>query len=153
MVARRLTKYLYRAVDKKGNTLEFLLTAHRDQLAAMRFLKKILGAPHTVKPRVINTDKAGSYTPAIAAAKAEGALEQETEHRQVKYLNNLVECDHRRIKRIIRYGLGFGSFRTAQQTISGYEAMYMIRKNQATTRPGVYLDQVKLIENLFSKAG
>ena len=143
-------KYLYRAVDKQGNTLDFLLTAHRDQLAAMRFLKKALDADHTVEPRVINTDQAPSFPPAIAAAKSVGALSVEVEHRQVKYLNNLVESDHRRIKRVIRHGLGFGSFRTAQQTISGYEAMYMVRKGQATSRPGVYLDEVKVIEGLFA---
>ena len=58
-------KYLYPAIDKEGNTLDFYLAAHRDQLAAMRFLKKILGASHTMTPRVINTDKNASYTPAI----------------------------------------------------------------------------------------
>ena len=146
-------KYLYRAIDKDGNTLDFYLAAHRNQLAAMRFLKKLLGAAHTTTPRVINTDKNPSYGAAINAAKASEALSPETEHRDVKYLNNRVECDHRRPKRLIGHGLGFGSFRTAQQTISGYEAMNMVRKGQATPRPGVYLDEVKLIEGLFKKIG
>ena len=144
-------KYLYRAVDKEGNTLDFYLAAHRDQLAAMRFLKKLLNASHTITPRVVNTDKNASYPPAIDAAKAKGALPESTEHRAVKYLNNRIECDHRRIKRLIRYGLGFGSFRTAQKTISGYEAMYMVRKGQASPEGcHSYLDQVKLVEGLFN---
>jgi len=141
-------KYLYRAVDKEGNTLDFYLSSHRDQLAASRFLKKLLLAKHTIKPRVINTDANPSYTPAIETAKATDYLPKETEHRQVKYLNNRIECDHRRIKRLIKYGLGFHSFRTGYKTIRGYEAMYMIKKGQvknATT----YLKQVKTIENLF----
>ena len=90
---------------------------------------KTLAAPQTVKPRVVRADKAGSNTPAVAAAKAVGTLEEILEHRQVKYLNNLAECDHRRRKWIICCGLGFGCFRTAQQPFSCYEAMHMIGKN------------------------
>ncbi len=145
-------KYLYRAIDKEGNTLDFYLTAHRDQLGAMRFLKKLLNATHTIIPRVINTDKNAAYIPAIEAAKDSGHLPEESEHRDVKYLNNRVECDHRRIKRLIRYGLGFGNFRSAQKTISGYEAMYMVRKGQTGITPDLYLEQVKLVENLFNIA-
>ncbi|MCI5116338.1 MAG: IS6 family transposase, partial [Candidatus Electrothrix sp. AX1] len=146
-------KYLYRAIDKEGNTLDFYLTAYRDQLAAMRFLKKLLNATHTVTPRVINTDKNTAYIPAVQAAKSSEALPEKTEHRDVKYLNNNVESDHRIPKRLIRRGLGFGSFRTAQQTISGYEAMNMVRKGQAgpDDNPS-HLDQVKLVEELFNIA-
>ena len=145
-------KYLYRAVDREGNTLDFYLTAYRDQLAAMRFLKKLLNASHTITPRVINTDKNPAYIPAVKAAKSSGALPEKTQHRDVKYLNNRIECDHRRIKRLIKYGLGFGSFRTAQKTISGYEAMYMMRKGQTGIAPEMYLEQVKLVESLFNTA-
>ena len=67
-------KYLYRAVDREGNTLDFYLTAYRDQLAAMRFLKKLLNASHTITPRVINTDKNPAYIPAVKAARSSGAL-------------------------------------------------------------------------------
>ena len=141
-------KYLYRAVDKQGNTLDFYLSSHRDQLAAARFLKKLILAGHTTIPRVINTDENASYGPAIKSAKQTGSLPAETEHRKVKYLNNRIECDHRRIKRLIRYGLGFHSFKTGYKTIRGYEAMYMIRKGQVKNTKS-YLDQVIMIEELF----
>ena len=144
-------KYLYRAVDKEGNTLDFYLSSYRDQLAASRFLKKLLLAKHTMTPRVINTDANPSYIPAIKVAIDTEYLPEQTEHRQVKYLNNRIECDHRRIKRLINHGLGFHSFRTGYKTIRGYEAMYMIRKGQAKDAT-TYLEQVKMIEELFGVA-
>ena len=98
-------KYLYRAVDKQGNTLDFYLSSYRDQLAAARFLKKLILAKHTINPRVINTDENPAYVPAIDSAKQTGNLPDETVHRKVKYLNNRVECDHRRIKRWTRISL------------------------------------------------
>ena len=102
--------YLYRAVDKEGMTIDFYLSVHRDQLAAARFLKKALGADHNTIPRVINVDKNASYPPAVDSAKTSGYLPEETELRQVKYLNNGIESDHRKIKRLICYGLGFKGF-------------------------------------------
>ena len=123
-------KYLYRAVDSKGNTLDFLLSAKRDAKAAKRFLRKVLNAPHTQSPRVITVDKNAAYPPAIDELKTDEALPKTTETRQVKYLNNVVEQDHRFIKRRIKPGLGFGSFNTARRTLKGYEAMNMIRKGQ-----------------------
>ena len=78
-------------------------------------------------------------------------LPDKTEHRKVKYLNNRIECDHRRIKRLIKYGLGFHSFKTGYKTIRGYEAMYMIRKGQIRDTKS-YLDQVRMIEELFGIA-
>jgi transposase-like protein len=143
--------YLYRAVDKQGNTLDFYLSSHRDQLAAARFLKKLILARHTVVPRVIKTDENAAYGPAIQSAKQTGNLPDKTEHRKVKYLNNRIECDHRRIKRLIKYGLGFHSFKTGCKTIRGYEAMYMIRKGQIRNTKS-YLDQVRVIEKLFKLA-
>ena len=77
-------------------------------------------------------------------------LPDKTEHRKVKYLNNRIECDHRRIKRLIKYGLGFHSFKTGYKTIRGYEAMYMIRKGQVRNTRS-YLDQV--IPVLFEISG
>ena len=123
-------KYLYRAVDSEGHTLDFLLSAKRDAKAAKRFLKKVLNAPHTQSPRVITIDKNAAYPPAIDGLKADESLPETTETRQVKYLNNIVEQDHRFIKRRINPGLGFGSFNTARRTLKGYEAMNMIRKGQ-----------------------
>lgn len=123
-------KYLYRAVDSSGQTLDFMLSAKRDAKATRRFLKKALKARHTSTPRVINVDKHAAYPAAADDLKTEKALPEETELRPVKYLNNMIEQDHRRIKRLVKPGLGFGSFNTARRTLKGYEAMAMIRKGQ-----------------------
>ena len=123
-------KYLYRAVDSLGFTLEFMLSAKRNAQAAERFFRKALKATHNQSPRVINVDKNAAYPPAIDKLKAEEILTKTTELRPVKYLNNMVEQDHRFIKRLVNPGMGFGSFNTARRTLRGYEAMNMIRKGQ-----------------------
>jgi transposase, IS6 family len=123
--------YLYRAVDSTGATIDFLLSAKRDAEAAGRFLTKALGGENHPAPRVINTDKDAAYPPAIVRLKAEGALEETCRHRPVQYLNNILEQDHRAIKRRVRASQHFRSFRGAWRTISGYEAINMIRKGQA----------------------
>ena len=123
-------KYLDRAVDSNGQTLDFRLSAKRDTKAAKRFLKKALKAGHTQMPRVINVDKHAAYPPAVDDLKAEAHRSETTELRAAKYLNNRVEQDHRRLKRWGKPGLGFGSFNTARRTLKGYEAMAMIRKGQ-----------------------
>jgi IS6 family transposase len=120
--------YLYRAVDSRGQTIDFLLAAKRDTAAARRFFRKALSQPHTVSPRTITVDKNPAYPRAVADMKAGGELWRQSTLRQVKYLNNIVEQDHRRVKRLVWPGLGFGSFRTARRTLAGYEAMAMIRK-------------------------
>ena len=146
-------KYLYRAVDSKGNTLDFLLSAKRDAKAAKCFLRKVLNAPHTQSPRVITVDKNAAYPSAIDGLKADAALPETTETRQVKYLNNIVEQDHRFIKRRIKPGLGFGSFNTARRTLKGYEAMNMIRKGQIKDidKEDV-LGQISFINEIFGIA-
>ena len=123
--------YLYRAVDSRGQTIDFLLSAKRDAEAAKRFFRKALGQPHTVNPRTITVDKNPAYPCAVEQMKGDGELWRRSRLRQVKYLNNIVEQDHRRLKRLIRPGLGFGSFHTARRTLAGYEAMAMVRKGQA----------------------
>ncbi len=123
-------KYLYRAVDSTGNTLDFLLTARRDALAAKRFLRKTLKAVHTSTPRVITVDKNPAYPKAIKELKSAKKLPEIVKLRQIKYLNNIVEQDHRGIKRLVKPGMGFGSFNTARRTIRGYEIMNMVRKGQ-----------------------
>ena len=110
--------------------LDFMLSAKRDAKAAKRFLKKALKAGHTQTPRVINVDKNAAYPPAVDELKKEEALSEDTQLRPVKYLNNMIEQDHRRMKRLVKPGLGFGSFHTARRTLKGYEAMAMIRKGQ-----------------------
>ncbi len=142
--------YLYRAVDSAGNTLEFMLSENRDTQAAKRFLSKALGACHTTTPRVINVDKNPAYPKAMDELKAEGQLPQECQLRPVKYLNNLIEQDHRFIKRRVKPGLGFYSFQTAWRTLRGYETMHMIRKGQV--QAGGIQDQVKFVAGLFGLA-
>jgi len=128
-VAGRLT-YLYRAVDSTGATIDFLLSAKRDALAAKRFLQKALRSPGHPRPRVINVDRNPSYPKAIAELKKAGDLSRRCRCRPVQYLNNIFEQDHRAIKRRLRACQGFRSFRAAWRTLQGIETMNMIRKGQ-----------------------
>jgi len=146
-------KYLYRAVDSSGQTLDFMLSAKRDAKAAKRFLKKALKAHHTETPRVINVDKNAAYPAATDDLKAEKTLSAETELRPVKYLNNMIEQDHRRIKRLVKPGLGFGSFHTARRTLQGYEMMAMVRKGQIqNVDKGNVTGQISFIHQIFGIA-
>ncbi len=146
-------KYLYRAVDSDGNTLDFLLTAHRDAQAAKRFFRKGLNAAHTQEPRVINVDKNAAYPKAIDELKEKEELSEQVELRQNKYLNNIVEQDHRQIKRLVKPGMGFGSFNTARRTIKGYEIMNMLRKGQIQgVEKGAVQKRVKFINQIFGVA-
>ena len=143
-------KYLYRAVDSMGNTLDFMLSAKRDGKAAARFLCKVLKAPHTQKPRVITVDKNAAYPVAVEALKADETLAAETELRQSKYMNNIIEQDHRNIKRLTKPMMGFRAFNTARQTLRGIEAMSMIRKGQVKgISKGDSVSQAKFIEALL----
>ncbi len=123
-------KYLYRAVDKAGATVDFLLTAKRDRKAALRFLRMAIG--HNCTPEKITIDKSGANTAAIESYNKDHKAGIEI--RQVKYLNNIVEQDHRAVKRLARPMLGFKSFRSAQVTLTGIELMHMIRKGQLRTK-------------------
>ena len=146
-------KYLYRAVDSKGNTIDFLFTARRDKQAAKRFLRKMMENSHHSTPRVINVDKALAYPPAVEELKTESVLPESCNLRQCKYLNNIIEQDHRFIKRRVNPGLGFGSFHSAKRTIQGYETMNMIRKGQIKeVAKGDTIAQVKFIDQLFDLA-
>ena len=143
-------KYLYRAVDSTGNTLDFLLSAKRDTKAAKRFFRKTLRAIHTQTPRVITVDKNPAYPKAIKELKAAKKLPEKVKLRQIKYLNNIVEQDHRGIKRLVRPGMGFGSFNTARRTIRGYEIMNMMRKGQVLGVPrGAVKERVLFINRIF----
>jgi putative transposase len=119
-------KYLYRAVDRDGDTVDFLLRAKRDHAAARAFFEGAIDL-HGV-PEKITIDKSGANTAAITSIQADSGLS--IEMRQSKYLNNLVEQDHRAVKRITRPMLGFKSFRCARILITGIETMHMIRKGQ-----------------------
>jgi transposase, IS6 family len=170
--------YLYRAVDSEGNTLEFLLSPTRDAEAAKRFFLKALHStadsapqaclveekvsqptapadshPTQSAPRVINVDKNAAYPKAIAELKATGMLPESVELRQVKYLKNLIEQDHRFIKRLVKPGLSFFSMETAGRTLQGYEVTNMIRKGQVKgVGKGDINGQVSFIASLFGVA-
>lgn len=121
-------KYLYRAVDTSGQTIDFLLTARRYAAAALRFFRKAIR--HHGEPEVVTIDKSGANTAALATLNAGKPDEETITIRQSKYLNNLVEQDHRNIKRRTRAMLGFKSFRRAQTILAGIELIHMIRKGQ-----------------------
>jgi transposase-like protein len=175
---KKVWMYLYRAVDSQGKTIEFLLSPTRDAQAAKHFFLKALGAsarsvpqadtiekkatqppaPATftarnAAPRVINVDKKAAYPKAIAELKASGILSSLVDLRQVKYLNNLIEQDHRFIKRLVKPGMGFFSFKTAWKTLQGYEAINMIRKGQGQgVNKGETPSQAAFIAELFGVA-
>jgi IS6 family transposase len=121
--------YLYRAIDSAGETIEFMLSPKRDLIAAKLFLRLALsgGGP---QPRVINVDGHPAYASAIAELKQSGELGRHCRCRTAPYLNNVIEQDHRFIKKRITASLGFGSADGACRTIEGYEAMHAIRKGQ-----------------------
>jgi putative transposase len=119
-------KYLYRAVDKAGDTVDFLLSAKRDRRAALRFLCK--SVDQCGMPQKITIDKSRANGAAIEDYNRD--MQTSIELRQAKYLNNIVEQDHRAIKRMTRPMLGFKSFWSAAITLAGIEIMHMIRKGQ-----------------------
>ena len=123
-------KYLYRAVDKDGNTIDFLLAAHRDAKAALRFFKRAI--KNNGMPTTITIDGSHSNKAAIESINKDLEARGETKItiRQIKYLNNIVEQDHRGIKRIYKPTLGFKNFHTAHNTLRGIEIVRMIKKNQ-----------------------
>jgi IS6 family transposase len=175
---RKTWMYLYRAVDSDGNTLKFLLSPTRDAEAAKRFFVKALHSmagsapqarpieeqvaeptpaaesnPAPSAPRVINVDKNAAYAKAIAELKAAGILPEQVELRQVKDLNNLIEQDHRFIKRRVKPAMGFFSFETAWRTLQGYEVMNMMRKGQVQwVSKGDITGQITFIAHLFGVA-
>src|SRR4051812_44162199 len=145
--------YPYRAVDSRGPTIDFFLSAKRDPAAAKGFFSQALGQPHTVNPRTITVDKNPAYPCAVEQMKADGELWRRSRLRQVKYLNNIAEQDCRRVKRLIRPGLGFGSFWTARRTLAGYEVMAMMRKGQVRRIGGRDMRaQASFVAKLFDVA-
>ena len=138
-------RYLYRAVDGDGQTVDFLLTPQRNRAAAEALLHKAIRL-HGV-PEKITIDQSGSNTSAIKHYNRK----QKTmiTIRQSKYLNNLVEQDHRAVKRIVRPMLGFKSFWSARCTIAGIEVMHAIRKGQLRTSDN---ESQTLTEQFYSLA-
>ena len=120
--------YLYRAVDKYGNTVDFLLTRRRQKMSAQRLFNKAIG--NNGKPRIVNIDKSGANSSAILTVNKRSLSTKKIKIRKVKYLNNIIEQDHRRIKRRIRIMTGFKEFESAQRTLSGIEVVSIIKKDQ-----------------------
>ena len=146
-------RYLYRAVDSLGKTLDFLLTAHRDAQAAKRFLCKALKAANNQEPRVINVDKNAAYPKAIDELKEKKQRLEAVELRQNKYLNNRIEPDHRFIKWLVKPERGFKSFNTARRTSKGYETIHMLKKGQIKkVEKGAVRERVKFIAEIFGVA-
>ncbi|EOP46440.1 IS6 family transposase [Bacillus cereus] len=144
--------YLYRAVDSEGNTIDFYLSESRDKQAVKRFFKKALDASHICKPRVITVDKNPAYPVAIQELKEEKRMPEGIQIRQVKYLNNIVEQDHRFIKKRARSMLGFKSYKTAISILSGVETMHMMKKGQLHLQVKSAQNEVRFIRKLFGIA-
>jgi transposase-like protein len=123
-------KYLYRALDSIGQTIDFLLIAKRDAAAAKRFLRRAIQASGNAMPRVINVDKNPAYPAAMEELKAEDAVPRRVALRQCKYLNNVIEQDHRTVKKRVWLAKGYGSFQSAWRTLQGIESVHMIRKGR-----------------------
>ena len=121
-------RYLYRAVDKFGNTVDFLLTKRRMRGSAQLFLRKAIG--NNGKQRVVNIDKSGANKSGIRTINRDLLTVRKIRIRQCKYLNNIVEQDHRNIKRRISIDTGFKEFESAQRTLAGVEVVNIIRKGQ-----------------------
>ena len=120
--------YEYRAVDKYGNTIDFLFSKKRDKIAAKRFFYKAIG--YNGKPEKVTIDKSGSNNAALKSINTKLAHHDQIEIRQIKYLNNIVEQDHRFIKKITRPMKGFKAFHSATATLMGIELHHMLRKGQ-----------------------
>lgn len=145
--------YLYRAVDSSGDTIDFMLSPKRDAVAAKHFLHLALWHSRPVRPRVINVDGHPAYPQAIAELKANGALGRRCRCRPSPYLNNVLEQDHRFVKKRIAASLGFRSVDGALRTIQGYEAMNKIRKGQIRwLAKGDVVEQVRFINQTFGIA-
>ena len=144
--------YLYRAIDSRGDTIDFMVSPRRDLVAAKQFLRMALYRSG-VRPRVINVDGHPAYAHAIADLKQCGELGRRCRCRPTPYLNNIIEQDHRFIKKRIVASLWFRSVSGALNTIAGYEAMHMIRKGQVRwLEKGDVTGQVRFMHQIFGIA-
>jgi len=146
-------KYLYRALDREGNTIEFMLSAKRDIPTVKRFFKKMMHADHRRLPFSISVDKHASYPDAFTVSQEEKVLPIDCKLRRTKYLTNIVEQDHRFIRRRWRAMHCFRSFHTAERTLEGVESLHMMRKGQVKRLDrDDAVGQAKFVESLFAVA-
>jgi putative transposase len=132
-------KYLYRAVDKEGATIDFLLRAKRDTAAATRFFEKAMR--QNGDPEKVTMDKSGTNKAAMDGINQDRDVPIEV--RQIKYLKNIIEQNHRFVKRLTKPMLGFKSFRTASAVLAGIELMHIIRKGQMSSEKEMGLSFAK----------
>ena len=144
--------YLYRAIDKSGQTLDWMLSRKRNTKTAKRFFKKVLSNKHVKNPYVVNVDKNPAFVPAHAELQKSGDFKQNTKLRQVKYLNNGIENDHKSTKFKSRYRQWYQNFDTAKNTIDAVETMRMIQKGQLRYASKDVCAQNKLINKIFGLA-
>jgi transposase-like protein len=145
-------KYLFRAVDKHGQLIDFMLSDRRNTRAAYRFLRKATKMMSGYPPCSITTDRLASYPKAIRRLQSKGLLSKDVEHRTSKYLNNVIEADHGALKRVIRPTRGFQRMETASATLRGFEVMRMIRRGHCMLPvPGV-TGEIRLVNQLFGLA-
>lgn len=142
----------YRAIDKNSNTLDWMLSRHRNKKSAKRFFKKVLGNAHTVNPRVINVDKSPTFPPALSELQEENEMPDDTKLRAIKYLNNSMENDHKFTKSKSRYRQWYQSFSTASNALDGMETTRMIQKGQLRHIGKDVVRQNDLICQLFGLA-
>jgi transposase-like protein len=145
-------KYLFRAVDKHGQLIDFMLSDRRNTRAAYRFLRKALKMMSDYPPGSITTDTLASYPKAIGRLQNEGLLPKEVGHRTSKYLNNIIEADHGALKRLIRPTRGFQRMKTASATIKGFEVMRMIRRGHCIQQQLGAIGEIRLVNQLFGLA-
>ena len=139
-------KYRYRAVDKEGKPIDFLLTAKRDKAAAMRCFEKAIQDNGDLEK--VSMDKSGANKSAIDQIIEDKNIPVIVQ--QVKYLSNIVEQDHRAVKRITKPMLGFKSFQTAKNVLAGIELMHMIRKGQVNI---VGIEELSFADQFYALAG
>jgi transposase, IS6 family len=145
-------KYLFRAVDKHGKLIDFMLSDRRDTGAAYRFLRKALKTMRDHPPSSITTDKLASYPKAIRRLQRDELLLKSVEHRTSKYLNNIIEADHGALKRVVRPTRGFQRMTTAYATLKGFEVMRMIRRGHCILLEAGAKGEIRLVNQLFGIA-
>src|ERR671913_897224 len=142
-------RYLYRAIDKHGTPVDFLLTATRDFDAAKRFFRKMLQDQPLLAPDRIGTDGAGPYPPAIAETRKAGLLARIPRHYVTKHLQQGIESDHFRVKKNMPRIGGFQTLHTARGTIQGFEAMLWLRKGFGFAGAWTVCEQNRLLAVCF----